>query len=270
MLLSRDISQGIRLETMRRDFVANVSHELRTPLTVLVGFLETVRELKLDPGRSRDYLNLMAEQSKRMQRIIDDLLTLSTLESAPEARRRVEMLLLADQNGDCASAGRQRITLDRAGFRPASEPKSRSARATPLLYPFGRGSAPHLAEPHRRAEFTVEDTGVGIDADTFPALASVSAGSWPSRGQNTGLGLAIVKRALARYQATLGSRHAWRGQPVHRQVSCPPGVAPALCTRPARLVVLPVVWALSSSSRPHLHVTGGFHRCVLAAEIGNC
>src|SRR5215467_7333375 len=83
LLLSRDITQGIRLETMRRDFVANVSHELRTPLTVLVGFLETVRELKLDPERSRDYLNLMAEQSKRMQRIIDDLLTLSTLESAP-------------------------------------------------------------------------------------------------------------------------------------------------------------------------------------------
>jgi two-component system phosphate regulon sensor histidine kinase PhoR len=46
LLLSRDITQGTRLETMRRDFVANVSHELRTPLTVLVGFLETVRELK--------------------------------------------------------------------------------------------------------------------------------------------------------------------------------------------------------------------------------
>src|SRR5256885_6289897 len=84
LLLSRDITQGTRLETMRRDFVANVSHELRTPLTVLVGFLETVRELKLDPERSRDYLNLMAEQSRRMQRIIDDLLTLSTLESTPE------------------------------------------------------------------------------------------------------------------------------------------------------------------------------------------
>src|SRR5205814_1549293 len=84
LLLSRDITQATRLETMRRDFVANVSPELRTPLTVLVGFLETVRELKLDPERSRDYLNLMAEQSRRMQRIIDDLLTLSTLESTPE------------------------------------------------------------------------------------------------------------------------------------------------------------------------------------------
>src|SRR5260370_31855367 len=57
LLLSRDITQGIRLQTMRRDFVANVSHELRTPLTVLVGFLEPARELKLDTERSRDYLH---------------------------------------------------------------------------------------------------------------------------------------------------------------------------------------------------------------------
>ena len=82
LLLSRDVTQAERVETMRRDFVANVSHELRTPLTVLVGFLETVRELKLDPQRQRDYLAMMQEQAARMQRIIDDLLTLSALDAA--------------------------------------------------------------------------------------------------------------------------------------------------------------------------------------------
>src|SRR5882672_10938285 len=66
LLLSRDTTQFERVETMRRDFVANVSHELRTPLTVLVGFLETVRELKLDPQRIRDYLGMMREQASRM------------------------------------------------------------------------------------------------------------------------------------------------------------------------------------------------------------
>src|SRR2546423_195693 len=106
-----------RAETARRDFVANVSHELRTPLTVLVGFLETVRELKLDPERSRDYLNLMAEQSRRMQRIIDDLLTLSTLESAPEPPHDEQVdvgSLLSRIHGEAQalSAGRQRLTLD--------------------------------------------------------------------------------------------------------------------------------------------------------------
>ncbi|HLG53252.1 MAG TPA: phosphate regulon sensor protein PhoR, partial [Steroidobacteraceae bacterium] len=55
LLHSRDVTQAERVEAVRRDFVANVSHELRTPLTVLVGFLETVRELKLDPSQRRDY-----------------------------------------------------------------------------------------------------------------------------------------------------------------------------------------------------------------------
>src|SRR5206468_11531215 len=105
------------VETMRRDFIANVSRELRTPLSVLVAFLETVRELKLDPERSRDYLSLMAEQSRRMQRIIDDLLTLSTLESTPEPPHdeQVDVGLLLSRihsEAQALSAGRQRITLD--------------------------------------------------------------------------------------------------------------------------------------------------------------
>src|SRR6267142_725485 len=90
LLLSRDITQGTRLET--------------------------VRELKLDPERSRDYLNLMAEQSRRMQRIIDDLLTLSTLESAPEPPHDehvdvVSLLSRTHSEEQALSAGRQRVTL---------------------------------------------------------------------------------------------------------------------------------------------------------------
>src|SRR6266849_2213181 len=115
LLLSRDITQGTRLETMRRDFVANVSHELRTPLTVLVGFLETVRELKLDPQRTRDYLGMMQEQGSRMHRIIEDLLTLSVLESAPPLtgeRVRVKPLLeRLRSDAEALSGGRHTISL---------------------------------------------------------------------------------------------------------------------------------------------------------------
>jgi two-component system, OmpR family, phosphate regulon sensor histidine kinase PhoR len=218
LLLSRDITQGIRLETMRRDFVANVSHELRTPLTVLVGFLETVRELKLDPERSRDYLNLMAEQSRRMQRIIDDLLTLSTLESAPEPPRdeRIDVALLLSRiqsEAVALSAGRQRITLDAdPGFDLVGAESeiasafgnlaSNAVRYTPsggevrLVW---RGS-------QKGAEFTVEDTGVGIESEHIPRLTErfyrVDRGRSRETG-GTGLGLAIVKHALARHQATL-------------------------------------------------------------------
>jgi two-component system phosphate regulon sensor histidine kinase PhoR len=218
LLLSRDITQGIRLETMRRDFVANVSHELRTPLTVLVGFLETVRELKLDPERSRDYLNLMAEQSKRMQRIIDDLLTLSTLESAPEPPRdeRVDMALLLPRihsEAVALSAGRQRITLDaEQGFDLlGAEAEIASAfgnlASNAVRYTPSGGEVRIIWRSSTKgAEFAVEDTGVGIDAEHIPRLTErfyrVDRGRSRETG-GTGLGLAIVKHALARHQATL-------------------------------------------------------------------
>lgn len=218
LLLSRDITQGIRLETMRRDFVANVSHELRTPLTVLVGFLETVRELKLDPERSRDYLNLMAEQSRRMQRIIDDLLILSTLESAPEPPRdeRVDMaLLLSRIQGEAValSAGRQRITLDAdPGFDlVGAESEIASAfgnlASNAVRYTPSGGEVRLIWRSSQKgAEFTVEDTGVGIEAEHIPRLTErfyrVDRGRSRETG-GTGLGLAIVKHALARHQATL-------------------------------------------------------------------
>ena len=218
LLLSRDITQGIRLETMRRDFVANVSHELRTPLTVLVGFLETVRELKLDPDRSRDYLNLMAEQSKRMQRIIEDLLTLSTLESAAEPPRdeRVDVALLLSRiqsEAIALSAGRQRITLDAEPGFDLVGAESEIASAFGNLASNAVRYTPPGGEVHliwrssqKGAEFTVEDTGVGIEAEHIPRLTErfyrVDRGRSRETG-GTGLGLAIVKHALARHQATL-------------------------------------------------------------------
>jgi len=218
LMLSRDITQFSRLETMRRDFVANVSHELRTPLTVLVGFLETVRELKLDPERSRDYLNLMSEQGRRMQRIIDDLLTLSTLESAPEppADERIDVALLLARvrtETEALSAGRHRVLLEaEPGFDLLGAESeiasafgnlaSNAVRYTPAggeVRLVWRASA-------KGAEFSVEDTGPGIEPEHIPRLTErfyrVDRGRSRETG-GTGLGLAIVKHALVRHQATL-------------------------------------------------------------------
>jgi two-component system phosphate regulon sensor histidine kinase PhoR len=217
LLLCRDVTQAERVETMRRDFVANVSHELRTPLTVLVGFLETVRELNLDPQRQRDYLGMMREQAGRMQRIIDDLLTLSVLESAPpppDDRVRVRPLLervLAD--GQALSAGRHAVslsadpTLDLAGSEHELASAfgnlvSNAVRYTP------QGGAVRLAwrEGAEGATFVVEDTGVGIAPEHIARLTERFYRVDRSRSRETGgtgLGLAIVKHALARHQATL-------------------------------------------------------------------
>ena len=218
LLLSRDVTQATRLETMRRDFVANVSHELRTPLTVLIGFLETVRELKLDPERSRDYLNLMAEQGKRMQRIIDDLLTLSTLESAPppEHDERVDIaLLLARMHSEAQalSGGRHRVELDaEEGYDLlGAEPELASAfgnlASNAIRYTPPGGEVRLVWRASRDgAAFSVEDTGIGIEREHIPRLTErfyrVDRGRSRESG-GTGLGLAIVKHALVRHQATL-------------------------------------------------------------------
>jgi two-component system phosphate regulon sensor histidine kinase PhoR len=73
LVLCRDITPLEKIETMRRDFIANVSHELRTPLTVVGGFLETLEDMQgaVAPG-TRHYFALMLEQTARMRRLVDD------------------------------------------------------------------------------------------------------------------------------------------------------------------------------------------------------
>ena len=117
LLLSRDITRWERMETTRRDFVANVSHELRTPLTVLNGFLETIADLPHpDPDMTRRSLALMTEQTVRMHRLVEDLLTLSRLESTshPPREEFVDVPLLAQAlhtEAQALSLGRHRISL---------------------------------------------------------------------------------------------------------------------------------------------------------------
>lgn len=220
LLLSRDITQYARVERIRRDFVANISHELRTPLTVLVGFMETILELKLDPERSRDYLNMMADQGKRMQRIIDDLLVLSTLESTPEPRseERIDMMLLLARlrtDAEALSAGRHRIAVEVVPAGPHTVLGSESELASAFgnlvsnavrYTPAGGEIRITWRKLSDGAEFAVEDTGPGIAPEHIPRLTErfyrVDRGRSRDTG-GTGLGLAIVKHALARHQAEL-------------------------------------------------------------------
>ena len=233
LLLSRDITRLEKLETMRRDFVANVSHELRTPLTVLSGFLETIKELKLDPQRSRDYINLMLEQGRRMERIVDDLLTLSTLESAPspslDERVRIAPLLerlLAE--AQALSGGKHRIVFNAEPGFDLLGAENEIASALGNLVTNAIRYTPDGGEVRltwraiaEEAEFAVEDSGIGIAPEHIPRLTErfyrVDRGRSRETG-GTGLGLAIVKHILNRHQATLdikselgkGSRFAAR------------------------------------------------------------
>jgi two-component system phosphate regulon sensor histidine kinase PhoR len=223
LVLSRDISQIETLETMRRDFVANVSHELRTPLTVIGGFLETlITDLDhLSRDEMLRYLQLASEQSGRMQRLIEDLLTLSALETGAPApvEERVDVGALLQeiaQETALLSAGRHQITLvaEGGGVLRGSQKELHSAIANlasnAVRYTPAGG---HIEIGWRRGEHGgecwVEDDGIGIDAAHIPRLTErfyrVDRGRSRETG-GTGLGLAIVKHILTRHQAELQIR----------------------------------------------------------------
>jgi two-component system phosphate regulon sensor histidine kinase PhoR len=219
LVISRDVTDLDRVETMRRDFIANVSHELRTPLTVLGGFLETIMDVKAADGELlRRSLPLMREQTLRMQRLVEDLLTLSRLESSHNPPREepvnVPDLVRALYHDALAlSGGRHRIVLDLAAddWLTGSEEELRSAfsnlvsnavRYTP------EGGEVAIAWQRRGAEavFSVRDTGIGIASQHLPRLTERFYRVDRSRSRETGgtgLGLAIVKHVLNRHQARL-------------------------------------------------------------------
>ena len=217
LLQVKDITQTDRLDSMRRDFVANVSHELRTPLTVLSGFVETLEEIEVDDETRRHYLHLMGEQSKRMQTIVQDLLTLSSIESAPPPENvLVDMASLVDKlrrDAEALSCGRHTILVENDGQGDLLGAESELVSALANLVsnavrytPAGGTITLRWQASAEGGEFAVRDTGIGIEAKHIPRLTErfyrVDRGRSRDVG-GTGLGLAIVKHALSRHQASL-------------------------------------------------------------------
>jgi two-component system phosphate regulon sensor histidine kinase PhoR len=219
LLISRNITQLEAVARMRREFIANVSHELKTPLTVVSGFLETLQDLELDPPRRSYYVRLMAEQAKSMQRLVDDLLTLSALESDQDVPVETEfdvvpLLLRLSADAKALSDRRHTVTLD------LGEPAVVTGSRDELASAFGNlvsnairytpdGGAITLAwrvDDEGRGGFSVTDTGIGIAPEHIPRLTERFYRVDRSRSRatgGTGLGLAIVKHVLLRHQAEL-------------------------------------------------------------------
>ena len=221
ILVTHDATETERIEAMRRDFIANASHELRTPLTVIVGFLEIAMA---DPGMDEKtrvaHLKLMTEQGQRMQRLIEDMLTLSRLESSeyPLKRERVDVHALVEQVAEDAralSGGRHEIEFSVEGpdvmgsldeLRSAfGNLATNAVRYTPeggrILLSWTRGP--------NDLRFAVADTGIGIDEQHISRLTERFYRVDKSRSretQGTGLGLAIVKHVLLRHGGKLAIR----------------------------------------------------------------
>ena len=214
LLVVRDVSVLLKLEQVRRDFVANVSHELRTPLTVLHGYLDLMdpEDPELD-GMVRE----MRKQSVRMTQIVEDLLTLSRLDAQAEAHSEpvamAAMLAGLRRDAEALSQGQHEIRVESTSLRDVrgstkdlhsafSNLVANAVRYTPSG---GRIVLRWFDEPGG-ACFSVEDSGHGIPAEHLPRITErfyrVSTSRSRDKG-GTGLGLSIVKHVLGLHQARL-------------------------------------------------------------------
>ncbi len=219
LVICRDVTRLARLEQMRRTFIANVSHELRTPLTVLGGYVETLSQMeRVAPEDLKKHLATMQQQSIRMQRLVDDLLTLSRLETAPP-RSRDEIVDVPDllaglkDQAELLSGRQHKIVLeadtdlDLSGSREELTSAFSNLINNAVRYtPAGGTVHLHWRADDEGAKFSVTDTGEGIPPEHIPRLTERfyrvdSARSRASGG--TGLGLSIVKHVLMRHDASL-------------------------------------------------------------------
>ena len=218
ILVTHDATDTERIEAMRRDFIANASHELRTPLTVIVGFLEiALSDPGIDVATRMAHLNLMTEQAHRMQRLIQDMLTLSRLESDeyPMKRERVDVRTMIDSialEARALSGGRHQIEVAVDGpdvMGSMAELRSAFANLASNAVRYSPNGGTIRLAWTRGADalsFAVTDCGIGIDPEHIPRLTERFYRVDKSRSretQGTGLGLAIVKHVLLRHGGKL-------------------------------------------------------------------
>jgi two-component system, OmpR family, phosphate regulon sensor histidine kinase PhoR len=218
LLLVRDVSSQMRLEAMRKDFVANASHELRSPLTVISGYLETLSQDAALDEDVRGPLSEMRRQAERMTTIIRDLLELSRLEASDKevnghpidiaallALLRKDVLARSERPRDV------RVSIESDERLIGDEPEIHAAFSN-LVDNAAKYTPPQGSIEMRwwtddqGGHFAVKDTGIGIPPEHVPRLTErfyrVDAGRSRATG-GSGLGLAIVKHVLQRHGGSL-------------------------------------------------------------------
>ncbi|MGH7593155.1 MAG: sensor histidine kinase [Gemmatimonadales bacterium] len=213
VLVFHDLTDLRRLETVRRDFVANVSHELKTPLTSIAGYADTLLDPGIDADTRQRFLGIIVNNSGRMQRLVDDLLDLSRIESGGWTPRieagAVDPVLVDAWEPflDRARARNVRFAMQIApdAARVAADPVALRQILSNLFdnalryVPVGGTIMVRTARQDRGITIGVEDNGVGIAAEHLPRIFERFYRIDPARSRDeggTGLGLAIVRHMV--------------------------------------------------------------------------
>ena len=214
LAMVEDITEIRRLEQVRTDFAANVSHELKTPLTSIRGFVETLENGAIDnPPMAHKFLRIIMLETERLTRLINDILSISKLESGSD-EVTIERLRLDKMAFDVADmlsihAGEKQVTID---CHMNSEPVNimgNSDRVEQMLINLienaikynkpGGSVTVQVFSNGEEANIAISDTGIGIAEENLPRLFErfyrVDKGRSRQMG-GTGLGLAIVKHIV--------------------------------------------------------------------------
>ena len=214
-----DVTRLRRLEQTRRDFVANVSHEFRTPLASIRGFAETLKDGVQDREQSRDFAETIESEAMRMERLVDDLLELSAIESGARkpCLERLDPLACAREAAEALAplAARHRVTITVAAGEPAWA-KGDAAQLRQVLVnllsnavKFNKeGGSVHVeaAAADGRVRVSVADTGLGIPREDLPRIFERFYRVDKARSRElggTGLGLAIVKHIVEAHEGAV-------------------------------------------------------------------
>ena len=233
VVVLHDISDLKRADRVRRDFVANVSHELRTPLTAIRGYVETLMDEASDPQQTRQFLEIVARHTARMERLVRDLLRLTRIEAGQEPLERAPVpiaMLFADVQGALVPLIDQRRQSVEVGIEPGlATIDADSAKVHDVLRNLLENASNYSPEGTtirlraRRGPgqvvLDVEDEGPGIpEADltrVFERFYRVDkARARTGEAGGTGLGLAIVKHLVTLHGGTVTARNRDEGGAV--------------------------------------------------------
>ncbi|MFK5979912.1 MAG: ATP-binding protein [Rhizobiaceae bacterium] len=220
LIALKDISHILEAEQMRSDFVANVSHELRSPLTALTGFIETLKgSAKNDPDARVRFLDIMEREASRMNRLIDDLLSLSTLEtnerirpvnraSVPNILNRVIATVSPHAEVNNKTINFTLPTFEGIVIGDEDELTQLFHNLVENAVKYGRADSEIDISicQNDNLIISIKDSGDGIPPEHIPRLTErfyrVDSGRSREKG-GTGLGLAIVKHIINRHRGKL-------------------------------------------------------------------